>query len=72
MLRYLNVDGTEMRTDRVAAAGRNGAGLWWSGKHKHHGGNVHVISAPDGWPLRVSRVREHDTTAPAHTAWSTP
>ncbi|MFI6359158.1 transposase family protein [Streptomyces sp. NPDC050743] len=67
---HLNLDGTVIRTDRVAAAGPNGADLWWSGKHKHHGGNVQVISAPDGWPLWVSPVRpgrEHDTTcARAH------
>ncbi|MFE5120974.1 transposase family protein [Streptomyces sp. NPDC056669] len=67
---HLNLDGTVIRTDRVAAAGPNGADLWWSGKHKHHGGNVQVISAPDGWPLWVSPVRpgrEHDPTcARAH------
>ncbi|MFJ6564560.1 transposase family protein [Streptomyces sp. NPDC091412] len=67
---HLNLDGTVIRTDRVGAAGPNGADLWWSGKHKHHGGNVQVISAPDGWPLWVSPVRpgrEHDTTcARAH------
>ncbi len=40
--------------------------LWWSGKHKHHGGNIAVITAPDGWPVRPGR--EHDTTAlRAHT-----
>lgn len=40
--------------------------LWWSGKHDNHGGNVQVITAPDGWPLWTSPVRpgrEHDTTA---------
>jgi hypothetical protein len=40
--------------------------LWWSGKHEQHGGNVQVITAPDGWPLWTSPVRpgrEHDTTA---------
>ncbi len=61
---HLNLDGTVIRTDRLAAAGPNGADLWWSGKHKHDGGNVQVISAPDGWPLWVSSVRpgrEHDT-----------
>lgn len=67
---HLNLDGTVIRTDRVAAAGPNGADLWWSGKHKHHGGNVQVIAAPDGWPIWVSPVRpgrEHDTTcARAH------
>ncbi|AGP51679.1 hypothetical protein M271_00200 [Streptomyces rapamycinicus NRRL 5491] len=67
---HLNLDGTVIRTDRVATAGPNGADLWWSGKHRHHGGNVQVIAAPDGWPLWVSPVRpgrEHDTTcARAH------
>jgi len=40
--------------------------LWWSGKHHNHGGNVQVVTAPDGWPLWTSEVRpgrEHDTTA---------
>lgn len=69
-LTHLNLDGTVIRTDRVAALGPNGADLWWSGKHRHHGGNIQVISTPDGWPLWVSPVRpgrEHDTTcARAH------
>ncbi len=62
---HLNLDGTVVRTDRVAVPGPNSADLWWSGKHKHHGGNVQVLSAPDGWPLWISDVRpgrEHDTT----------
>ncbi|MFF3878552.1 transposase family protein [Streptomyces sp. NPDC001978] len=67
---HLNLDGTVVRTDRVAAPGPSGADLWWSGKHRHHGGNVQVISAPDGWPLWISPVRpgrEHDVTcARAH------
>lgn len=68
-LTHLNLDGTVVRTDRVAAVGPNGADLWWSGKHRHHGGNVQVISTPDGWPLWVSPVRpgrEHDTTCARH------
>jgi len=39
--------------------------LWWSGKHTCHGGNVQVVTAPDGWPIWTSPVRpgrEHDTT----------
>jgi len=62
---HLNLDGTVVRTDRVSTPGPNGADLWWSGKHKHHGGNVQVLSDPDGWPLWTSPVRpgrEHDTT----------
>lgn len=62
---HLNLDGTVIRTDRVGTPGPNGADLWWSGKHKHHGGNIQVLSGPDGWPLWTSDVRpgrEHDTT----------
>ena len=36
-----------------------------SKKHANHGGNIQVLTAPDGWPLWTSRVRpgrEHDTT----------
>ncbi|GLY79029.1 hypothetical protein Airi01_072960 [Actinoallomurus iriomotensis] len=64
-LSHVNLDGVVIPTDRVAAPDPNGADLWWSGKYKHHGGNVQVISAPDGWPLWTSEVRpgrEHDMT----------
>lgn len=43
-----------------------GVDLWWSGKHDNHGGNVQVVTAPDGWPLWTSAVRpgrRNDTTA---------
>lgn len=39
------------------------------GQAHHHGGNVQVVTGPDGWPLGTSPVRpgrEHDTTC-AHT-----
>lgn len=64
-LSHVNLDGVVIPTDRVKTPGPNGADLWWSGKHKHHGGNVQVISSPDGWPLWTSPVRpgrEHDMT----------
>jgi hypothetical protein len=64
-LTHLNLDGTVIFTDRIHTPGPNGSDLWWSGKHKHHGGNIQVLSAPDGWPLWTSGVRpgrEHDTT----------
>lgn len=67
----LNLDGTVIRTDRVAAPGPNGADLWWSGKHKHHGGNVQVISAPtagrSGSP-RSAPAASMTPPAPAPTA----
>jgi hypothetical protein len=62
---HVNLDGTLIVTDRLAAKGPNGADLWWSGKHKCHGGNIQVLCLPDGFPLWVSDVRpgrEHDTT----------
>lgn len=69
---HVQLDGTLIRIDRCHAVGPTGrVDLWWSGKHRHHGGNVQVVTAPDGWPLWTSPVRpgrEHDTTcARAHT-----
>jgi DDE superfamily endonuclease len=71
---HVTVNGTLVRTDRVRVPGPTArgdradarVGLWWSGKHAAHGGNVQVIAAPDGWPLWTSSVRsgrEHDTTS---------
>jgi hypothetical protein len=63
---HVQLDGTLIRTDRSRALGPTaGVDLWWSGKHHHHGGNVQVVTAPDGWPLWTSEVRpgrEQDTT----------
>jgi hypothetical protein len=65
--RHVNIDGTLIETDRCRTPGPTpGVDLWWSGKHDNHGGNIQVITAPDGWPLWTSDVRpgrEHDTTA---------
>jgi DDE superfamily endonuclease len=64
---HVNIDGTLIETDRCAAPGPTpGVDLWWSGKHHNHGGNVQVVTVPDGWPIWTSDVRpgrEHDTTA---------
>ena len=63
---YVLLDGTVIETDRVSAPGPTpGVDLWWSAKHANHGGNIQVLTAPDGWPLWTSPVRpgrEHDTT----------
>jgi hypothetical protein len=69
---HIDIDGTLIYTDRCRTPGPTpGVDLWWSGKHHHHGGNIQVITAPDGWPLWTSPVRpgrEHDTSAlRAHT-----
>ncbi|WP_442965849.1 HARBI1 family protein [Pseudonocardia sp. HH130630-07] len=68
---HVHLDGTLIATDRCRALGPTaGVDLWWSGKHHRHGGNVQVVSAPDGWPLWTSPGRpgrEHDVTcARAH------
>jgi hypothetical protein len=64
---HVIVDGTLIHTDRIATPGPTpGVDLWWSGKHHHHGGNIQVVAAPDGWPLWTSDVRpgrEHDISA---------
>ncbi len=67
---HVNLDGTLIETDRFATPGPTpGVDLWWSGKHHNHGGNIQVITAPDGWPLWTSagtprpRTRHH---LPAH------
>lgn len=64
---YVSLDGTLIETDRCRTPGpTQGVDLWWSGKHDNHGGNVQVITVPDGWPIWTSDVRpgrEHDTTA---------
>ncbi len=63
---HVNLDGTLIATNRVAVQGpTKGVDLWWSGKHHKHGGNIQVLTAPDGWPIWVSGVRpgrEHDIT----------
>jgi len=64
---HVSIDGTLIATDRCRVPGpTKGVDLWWSGKHRQHGGNVQVITVPDGWPIWTSEVRpgrEHDTTA---------
>ncbi len=63
---HVSLDGTLIRTDRSKAVGPTAkVDLWWSGKHHHHGRNVQVVTAPDGWPPWTSPVRagrEHDVT----------
>lgn len=62
---FLILDGTLIRTDRVAADEP-----YYSQKHRHHGVNVAVLARPDGTSLWYSRAlpgRTHDLTpARAH------
>jgi hypothetical protein len=63
---HVNLDGTLIETDRVRAKGESGHDLWYSGKHKQHGGNVQVLTEPGGFPVWTSPVEPgstHDITA---------
>src|SRR3954464_13933275 len=63
---YLSLDGTLIRTNRVAARAEAGHHLWYSGKHHAFGGSVQVLADPTGFPLWTSEVRPgstHDLTA---------
>src|SRR5215203_860291 len=61
---HVTVDGTLIRTDRCHVPGPTArtdrperrVDLWWSGKHAAHGGNIQVVTTPDGWPIWTSAV----------------
>jgi hypothetical protein len=54
---YLCLDGTLVPTDRVGARTPRGNDLFYSGRHRFHGGNIQVIADPGGFPLWVSDAR---------------
>ncbi len=64
---HVVLDGTLIRTDRCRTSNpETGHDLWFSGKHKAHGGNVQIVSDPDGHPVAISDVEPgsvHDLTA---------
>ena len=62
---HLLLDGTLIETDRVSDPGSR-RDRWYSGKHRHHGSLVQLLTDPDGRPLWVSPVEPgctHDLTA---------
>lgn len=65
---YVCMDGTLIETARCAARANENvtSDLWYSGKHKRHGGNVQVVTDPTGYPVWVSPAEPgsaHDITA---------
>jgi hypothetical protein len=63
---FVCLDGTLIPGTRCSAPSDSGHDLWYSGKHKQHGGNIQVLTGPDGWPVWVSDVEPgstHDITA---------
>jgi hypothetical protein len=67
------LDGTLIRTDRCRVTNPDtGHDLWFSGKHHTHGGNVQIVSDPDGHPVAVSDVEPgstHDLAAARATGF---
>ena len=70
---HVVLDGTLIRTDRCRTKNPDtGHDLWFSGKHKAHGGNVQIVSDPDGHPVAVSEVEPgsvHDLAAARRTGF---
>src|SRR3954465_4085116 len=64
---HVTLDGTLVRTDRCRVTNPDtGHDLWYSGKHRAHGGNVQIVCDPDGHPVAVSEVEPgctHDLAA---------
>ncbi len=70
---HVVLDGTLIRTDRCRTKNpESGHDLWYSGKHRAHGGNVQVVCDPAGFPVAVSDVRPgsmHDLAAARATGF---
>ena len=66
-------DGTLIRTDRCRVHNpESGHDLWYSGKHRAHGGTVQVVCDPAGFPVAVSDVQPgsmHDLAAARATGF---
>jgi DDE superfamily endonuclease len=70
---HVTLDGTLIRTDRCRVKNPDtGHDLWFSGQHHVHGGNVQIVSDPDGHPVAVSDVEPgstHDLAAARATGF---
>jgi hypothetical protein len=70
---HVTLDGTLVRTDRCRVRNpESGHDLWYSGKHRAHGGNVQVVCDPAGFPVAVSDVQPgsmHDLAAARATGF---
>lgn len=62
---YVCLDGTLIETTRSSARSAAGHDIWYSGKHRQHGGNIQVVTDPSGFPIWTSPVEPgsfHDIT----------
>ena len=55
------LDGTLISCTRSSAPSEAGHDIWYSGKHKQHGGSVQVVTGPEGYPEWVSEVEAGST-----------
>jgi hypothetical protein len=65
-LDFVCLDGTLIPSTRCSTPSDAGHDLWYSGKHKQHGGSIQVLTDPTGYPIWVSDVEPgstHDITA---------
>ena len=63
---FVCLDGTLIETAACHAPDENGSDLWYSGKHKRHGGSIQVLTDACGHPIWTSPVEPgstHDITA---------
>lgn len=63
---FVCLDGTLIPATRCSRRSAAGHDLWFSGKHKQHGGNIQVLTGLTGYPEWVSPVEPgstHDLTA---------
>jgi len=63
---FVCLDGTLIGSTRASAPSEAGHDVWYSGKHKRHGGNIQVLTDPTGFPVWTSPVEPgsvHDITA---------
>jgi len=47
---FVRLDGTLIASTRSSAPSEAGHDVWYSGKHKRHGGNIQVLTGPTGYP----------------------
>jgi hypothetical protein len=70
---HATLDATLIRTDRCRVKNpHTGHDLWFSGKHRAPGGNMQIVSDPDGHPVAVSDVEPgstHDLAAARATGF---
>ena len=73
---HVILDGSLIYTDRNSTPGPTpGVDLWWSGKHRHHGGNIQVVpprTVGRCGPRRCARAASTTPPPPAPTPTCSP